>query len=146
MAQSLTTEFIGRMEEAVRAGEFPSEAAKRLGGVSTRRWNIWWRKGVEFYDDPDKSQLEAEDRLAVELVGRVWVAEAGHENEMRELWQQSLKDGKAGLWQGYKNLVELRYSDRWRKREMEKGPQKQVAPEEEFRMMAEEKRKASVGD
>jgi len=144
MPQQLDKDVILKVELAVQGGEWPSEAAKRLFGVSPKTWGSWWARGVEFYDDADKSGLDPHDRLCVELVGRVWVAEAEWENRMRKAWQQSLENGKAGVWLGFKTLLELRQPDRWRKREMEKASARDVAPEEEFRRLAEaEKAKRS---
>lgn len=138
MPLALDQDLIAKIETATKAGEWPTQAAKRLG-ATPRQAAAWMALGEKLRDEGGED-WNAHERLCVELVSRVWIAEAECESNWRKLWLKSLADGKAGLWQGYANMLERRFPDRWRKREMEKGVAKQVSPEEEFRKMAEESR------
>lgn len=141
MPFELTSDVIAAIEKAVDEGEWPREAAKRLG-ASPKQAAAWMHAGEEHFDrEAEVAGLTPHQRLCVELVGRVWIAEAQCENRWRQNWQKSLREGKGGShWQGYATLLERRFPDRWRKREMEKVAAVAQSPEQEFRQMAEEKK------
>lgn len=150
MPFELTSPVIDQIVAAVEKGEWPREAAKRLG-VPPSQTRAWLQAGEDHFDVPDKSVLTPHQRLCVELVGRVWVAESACENEWREAWLGVLEEartvgsGKTAQWQGYATLLERRFPDRWRKREPEKAKQGQSIEQEFHKMSAEEARKALDG-
>jgi len=139
----LDLQMVATIAEAVRQGEWPREASVRNG--STRKeFLAWWEAGEQAVDAPPGTALTPHQRLCGVLVTRVLHAEAEYENQMRQMCERAAADPKAkGAWTAYMTILERRFPDRWRKREMEKKGRDAFDPDAEMRRISEAGSEAS---
>lgn len=142
----LDLQMVGEIQKAVRAGEWPREASVRLG--STRKeFLAWWEAGEGAIDAPPGTSLTEHQRICGRLVTVVRVAESERERELQEKCERAAADPKQkGAWTAYMTLLERRFPDRWRKREMERKAPDRFDPDAEMRRLSEKKGEDEHGD
>lgn len=147
----LSEALVNQVAERVRGGEWPAQVAIRLG-ITRSQFRTWWQAGEEHQDrwHADDFTLTEHQQLCAMLVYRTWVAEAECENGWLTDLKATLKPDRAqtrAQWQGIVVLLERRFPDRWRKREMVREVKAGESAEDEFRRMTdpEAARKALEG-
>jgi hypothetical protein len=138
----LSPEIVKMLTERVRNGEWPEKAALRIG-LTRSQLRAWVASGEENEDrwHMDDPTLTEHQNLCATLVYRILVAEADCEERWIREWQaavaKSAQLGRAISWQGYPTLLERRFPDRWRKRELARAGEKAESPEDEFRRITD---------
>lgn len=147
----LTETLVNQVADRVRGGEWPAQTSIRLG-ITKSQFRAWWQAGEEQQDrwHADDFTLTDHQKLCAMLVYRVWVAEADFENSLITDLKVALKPSgreTRAQWQGIVTLLERRFPDRWRKREMVREVKAGESAEDEFRRMSdpEAARKALEG-
>jgi len=137
----LELSMVQDVAKAVHSGEWPREAAIRLTSCTRKEWRTWWELGESVIDTPEREWTDGE-RLAAMLVQKVLHAEAEFEAEMLRLAKEHAVNGK-GTWTGFITILERRFPDRWRKREMEKKGRDVFDPDAEMRRLSEKRAKGA---
>ena len=137
----LTEELAQQVADRVRGGEWPAPASMRVG-ITRSQFRAWWAAGEEHQDrwHQGDATLTPHQKLCAMLVYRVWVAEADCEFD----WVESLKrclrperDKTRSEYRGWVVLLERRFPDRWRQREMVRELKAGESAEDEFRRMSD---------
>lgn len=137
----LELDMITKIGTSVTDGEWPREAAVRMGALRSE-FAAWWSAGIEIVDGsldvaPD-APLTPHQELCAKLVNVVRQAEATHENNLRKLLRSAANSPKPSSAQVMATiaLLERRHADRWRKREMEKTKTAILDPDAEMRRLS----------
>lgn len=148
MATKLDEALVKEIAKQVElVGEWPERVARR-SGVTSATWRAWWVAGTD-HEDADPQTLTDHQRLCVALVDAIRKAESVVQRFWLRKWLASASDPKArtGMWQPWATLLERRFPEEWRKREMvaTQKPGEQTIEDEFRKMSAEEARKALEG-